>query len=121
MLALATLLGVILSGGVGVYFYSKLKGETAAEMAKLEAHMTQLTASVEVIQTSYVKREEVRQGIAKEGREIRDEVSKLTSTNKTVADYLASPVPDELQLALQRAHCLQVPSDCVHDGNKNPQ
>lgn len=118
MLALATLLGLVLSGGVGVYFYTKLKAETTVQVQVLESKLNAMSDSVKAIETNYVKREEVRQDIAKEGKAVRKEVRDVAKITKPVADYLSQPVPIELQSVLERAHCLQVPSNCVHSGDK---
>ena len=117
---LVFLLGIILSGGVGTYVYFKLKGETSAQISELKSQMDNYEKTVDVLGESFVRREELGSLIRTERAEVGREVRNVKQTSESARDYLDSVVPDELQLVLKRARCLQVPGECLHGNEKAP-
>lgn len=109
---LALLVGAILSGGIGLYFYTTLKAESVVKIKRLESDVRDRDSRLVELESTLVSWRERTESISREGGDV------LKDVVKGDRDYLDAAVPDGVQSALQRAYCLQVPNGCPVAGAK---
>lgn len=112
VISIALAIGAAVSFGTGLYFHGKKVQSLQSQIELLESQAESERIVREIVDDAAVRNQEQRNDIEQASSDAQKELREAKDEDESVREYLATDIPERVQLARERARCVSLPYTC---------
>ena len=114
----ALLLGGAIASGAGLYLHGKKVQSLESQIELLQSQAETERVIRTIVDDAAVNNQEQRNAIEQASNDAQRDIREAKNEDESAREYLATDIPERVQLARERARCVSLPYTCPPDATE---